>query len=163
MKSNSNTWKKVLGIVVLAVLVVLVAVAAVFFRAKPMLDPAQTTQVLSIFADYEEGGETYACTIDQADIPQELNHQLVALFQEAKMRNIPSRRSHSFHVDPGSVYLNIWVKSETESVLVNLSTNSDYTSAQFEDTHYAIVDGQDLYQQVYDLVSPLLAEYAVKR
>lgn len=162
MKSKASTWKKVLGIVV--VLVVLVAVvAAVFFRAKPMLDSGETHQVLSISADYEDGGETYSCTIEQADIPQELNDQLVALFQGAEMRNVRLFRPQSFTTDQGSVYFNIWVKSETESMLVNLSTNSDYISAQFGDTHYAIVDGQDLYQKVYGLVSPLLAEYAHKR
>lgn len=161
MKSKSNTWKKVLGIVV--VLVVLVAAAAVFFRAKPMLDPAETPQVLSIFADYEDGGETYSCTIEQEDIPQALNDQLVALFRGAEMRNALLFRPQSFTTDQGSVYFNIWVRLETGSMMVNLSTNSDYISAQFGDTHYAIVDGQDLYQQVYDLVSPLLADYSHKR
>ena len=44
-------------------------------------------------------------------------------------------------------------------MLVNLSTNSDYNSAQFGDTHYAIVNGPDLYQKVYDLLSPLLVAH----
>ena len=162
MKGKAKTWKKALGIV--GIVVVLVAVAAaVFFRARPMLDPAETPQVLSIFADYEDGGETYACTIEQEEIPQELNDQLVGLFQGAEMRNVRLFRAKSFTTDQGSVYFNIWVKLETGSMLVNLSTNSEYISAQFGDTHYAIVDGQDLYQQVYDLVSPLLADYAHKR
>ena len=42
---------------------------------------------------------------------------------------------------------------------VNLSTNSAYTSAQFGDTHCSIVDGQDLYQKVYDRLSPLLVAH----
>lgn len=57
--------------------------------------------------------------------------------------------------------MSVWVGLSEGSMRVNLSTNSTYTSAQFGDTYYAIVDGQDLYQQVYDLVSPLFAEYTV--
>lgn len=152
-----------IGLVLAVCILVVAMISAVFFRDKPMLDPADTPQVLSISADYEDGGETYSCTIEQADIPQELSDQLVALFQGAEMRNVRLFRPQSFTTDQGSVYFNIWVKSETESMLVNLSTNSDYISAQFGDTHYAIVDGQDLYQKVYELVYPLLAEYAHKR
>lgn len=161
MKNRANTWKKVLGIV--AVVVLVAVAAAMFFRAKPMLDPAETPQVLSIFANYEDGGEAYSCAIDQEDIPQEVNNELVALFQRAEMRNIRFFRPQSFTTDQGSVYFNIWVGLDRGSMLVNLSTNSDYISAQFGDTHYAIVNGQDLYQKVYDLVSPLLADYAHKR
>lgn len=162
MKSKSNTWKKALGIVV--VLVVLVAVAAaVFFRAKPMLDPADTPQVRSISVTYEDGGETYDCDIPQEDISQELNDNLVALFQGAEMRNTLFPPSNVYTVEPDSVYISVWVGLGEESMRVNLCTNSTHTAAQFGDTYYAIVDGQDLYQQVYDLVSPLLADYAVKR
>lgn len=152
-----------IGLAVAICVVAVVVIAAVFFRAKPMLDPAETPQILSISADYEDGGETYRCDISQEDIPQALNDQLVALFQGAEMRNVRLFRPQSFTTDQGSVYFNIWVGLERGSMTVNLSTNADYLSAQFGDTHYAIVDGQELYQQVYELVSPLLAEYAHKR
>lgn len=153
--------KQVKIALILVVCIVVVAVAAaVFFRAKPMLDPAETPQLLSISVTYEEGGETNVCDIPQEDISQELNDKLTALLQGAEMRNTLFPPSGVYHVTPDYVYISVWVGLNERSMRVNLSTTPDYTSAQFGDTHYAIVDGQDLYQQVYDLVSPLMAEYA---
>ena len=158
MKHTANTWKKPLGIV--AVLVVLVAVAAAaFFRSKPMLDPADTLQVRSISADYWNSGETYHCDISQENIPQKLSRDLVSLFQGFTIRNTLFPRQNTYTVEPDSVYISIQVGLAEGSMRVNLSTNSAYTSAQFGDTHYSIVDGQDLYQKVYDRLSPLLAAH----
>ena len=158
MKHTANTWKKPLGIV--AVLVVLVAVAtAAFFRSKPMLDPADTLQVRSISADYWNGGETYHCDISQENIPQKLSRDLVTLFQGFTIRNTLFPRQNTYTVEPDSVYISIQVGLAEGSMRVNLSTNSAYTSAQFGDTHYSIVDGQDLYQKVYDRLSPLLVAH----
>ena len=158
MKHTANTWKKPLGIV--AVLVVLVAVAAAaFFRSKPMLDPADTLQVRSISADYWNSGETYHCDISQENIPQKLSRDLVSLFQGFTIRNTLFPRQNTYTVEPDSVYISIQVGLAEGSMRVNLSTNSAYTSAQFGDTHYSIVDGQDLYQKVYDRLSPLLVAH----
>ena len=143
-----------------AVLVVLVAVAAAaFFRSKPMLDPADTLQVRSISADYWNGGETYHCDISQENIPQKLSRDLVSLFQGFTIRNTLFPRQNTYTVEPDSVYISIQVGLAEGSMRVNLSTNSAYTSAQFGDTHYSIVDGQDLYQKVYDRLSPLLVAH----
>ena len=145
---------------IVAVLVVLVAVAAAaFFRSKPMLDPADSPRISLITADYENGGESYRSTMEQTDISQNLNNQLIALFQGTQMRNVRFLRPQSFRMEPDSVYLNVWVETDRGSMLVNLSTNSDYNSAQFGDTHYAIVNGPDLYQKVYELLSPLLVAH----
>ena len=158
MKHTANTWKKPLGIV--AVLVVLVAVAAAaFFRSKPMVDLADTLQVRSISADYWKGGETYHCDISQENIPQKLSSDLVALFQGVTIRNTLFPRPNTYTVEPDSVYISIQVGLAEGSMRVNLSTNSTYTSAQFGDTHCSIVDGQDLYQKVYDRLSPLLVAH----
>ena len=158
MKHTANTWKKPLGIV--AVLVVLVAVAAAaFFRSKPMLDPADTLQVRSISADYWNSGETYRCDISQENIPQKLSRDLVSLFQGFTIRNTLFPRQNTYTVEPDSVYISIQVGLAEGSMRVNLSTNSAYTYAQFGDTHCSIVDGQDLYQKVYDRLSPLLVAH----
>lgn len=158
MKHTANTWKKPLGIV--AVLVVLVAVAAAaFFRSKPMVDPADTLQVRSISADYWNGGETYHCDISQENIPQKLSRDLVSLFQGFTIRNTLFPRPNTYTVEPDSVYISIQVGLSEGSMRVNLSTNSAYTSAQLGDTHCSIVDGQDLYQKVYDRLSPLLVAH----
>ena len=143
-----------------AVLVALVAVAAAaFFRSKPMVDPADTLQVRSISADYWNSGETYHCDISQENIPQKLSSDLVALFQGVTIRNTLFPRPNTYTVEPDSVYISIQVGLAEGSMRVNLSTNSAYTSAQFGDTHYSIVDGQDLYQKVYDRLSPLLVAH----
>lgn len=145
---------------IVAVLVVLVAVAtAAFFRSKPMLDPADSPRISLITADYENGGESYRSTMEQTDISQNLNNQLIALFQGTQIRNVRFLRPQSFRMEPDSVYLNVWVETDRVSMLVNLSTNSDYNSAQFGDTHYAIGNGPDLYQKVYELLSPLLVAH----
>ena len=143
-----------------AVLVVLVAVAAAaFFRSKPMVDPADTLQVRSISADYWNSGETYHCDISQENIPQKLSRDLVSLFQGFTIRNTLFPRQNTYTVEPDSVYISIQVGLAEGSMRVNLSTNSTYTSAQFGDTHCSIVDGQDLYQKVYDRLSPLLVAH----
>ena len=143
-----------------AVLVALVAVAAAaFFRSKPMVDPADTLQVRSISADYWNSGETYHCDISQENIPQKLSSDLVALFQGVTIRNTLFPRQNTYTVEPDSVYISIQVGLAEGSMRVNLSTNSAYTSAQFGDTHCSIVDGQDLYQKVYDRLSPLLVAH----
>ena len=145
---------------IVAVLVVLVAVAAAaFFRSKPMLDPADTLQVRSISADYWNSGETYHCDISQENIPQKLSRDLVSLFQGFTIRNTLFPRQNTYTVEPDSVCISIQVGLAEGSMRVNLSTNSAYTSAQFGDTHYSIVDGQDLYQKVYDRLSPLLVAH----
>lgn len=162
MKHTANTWKKPLGIV--AVLVVLVAVAAAaFFRSKPMVDPADTLQVRSISADYWNGGETYHCDISQENIPQKLSRDLVSLFQGVTIRNTLFPRQNTYTVEPDSVYISIQVGLSEGSMRVNLSTNSAYTSAQLGDTHCSIVDGQALYQKVYDRLSPLLVAHGSPR
>lgn len=162
MKHTANTWKKPLGIV--AVLVVLVAVAAAaFFRSKPMVDPADTLQVRSISADYWNGGETYHCDISQENIPQKLSRDLVSLFQGVTIRNTLFPRPNTYTVEPDSVYISIQVGLSEGSMRVNLSTNSAYTSAQLGDTHCSIVDGQALYQKVYDRLSPLLVAHGSPR
>lgn len=143
-----------------AVLVALVAVAAAaFFRSKPMVDSADTLQVRSISADYWNSGETYHCDISQENIPQKLSSDLVALFQGVTIRNTLFPRPNTYTVEPDSVYISIQVGLAEGSMRVNLSTNSAYTSAQFGDTHCSIVDGQDLYQKVYDRLSPLLVAH----
>lgn len=143
-----------------AVLVVLVAVAAAaFFRSKPMVDSADTLQVRSISADYWNGGETYHCDISQENIPQKLSRDLVSLFQGVTIRHTLFPRQNTYTVEPDSVYISIQVGLAEGSMRVNLSTNSAYTSAQLGDTHYSIVDGQDLYQKVYDRLSPLLVAH----
>ena len=145
---------------IVAVLVVLVAVAAAaFFRSKPMLDPADTLQVRSISADYWNSGETYHCDISQENIPQKLSRDLVSLFQGFTIRNTLFPRQNTYTVEPDSVCISIQVGLAEGSMRVNLSTNSAYTPAQLGDTHYSIVDGQDLYQKVYDRLSPLLAAH----
>ena len=143
-----------------AVLVALVAVAAAaFFRSKPMVDPADTLQVRSISADYWNSGETYHCDISQENIPQKLSRDLVSLFQGFTIRNTLFPHQNTYTVEPDSVYISIQVGLAEGSMRVNLSTNSAYTSAQFGDTHCSIVDGQDLYQKVYDRLSPLLVAH----
>ena len=162
MKHTANTWKKPLGIV--AVLVVLVAVAAAaFFRSKPMLDPADSPRISLITADYWNGGETYHCDISQENIPQKLSRDLVSLFQGVTIRNTLFPRQNTYTVEPDSVYISIQVGLAEGSMRVNLSTNSAYTSAQLGDTHCSIVDGQALYQKVYDRLSPLLVAHGSPR
>ena len=56
-------------------------------------------------------------------------------------------RPQSFQVSDGSVALYIKVLLEDDDLFVNLGTDPQFCSAQFGDTHYAILDHQTLYQE----------------
>ena len=128
-------------------------------RMLPIAAVLVALVAVSISADYWNSGETYHCDISQENIPQKLSSDLVALFQGVTIRNTLFPRPNTYTVEPDSVYISIQVGLAEGSMRVNLSTNSAYTSAQFGDTHCSIVDGQDLYQKVYDRLSPLLVAH----
>ena len=118
---------------------------------KPLGIVAVLVVLVAVAADH--------CDISQENIPQKLSRDLVSLFQGFTIRNTLFPRQNTYTVEPDSVYISIQVGLAEGSMRVNLSTNSAYTSAQFGDTHCSIVDGQDLYQKVYDRLSPLLVAH----
>ena len=160
----SRKWKVILGVVV--VIAAVAVAAAVFFRSRPMLEGENVPRVASISAEIGRGGETFSYDIPESGISDELNDALTSLFLNAEMRNRLLPRSQTYTVSDGSVYLSVKVSLENADALsmrVNLSNSSDYNSAQFWDTNYAIADHQTLYQDVYDLLSDVLPAYEVKR
>ena len=156
--------KIVLG---LAAVAAAVAVAAViFFQSRPILGEENVPRVASISAEIGRGGEIFSYDIPESGISDELNDALTSLFLNGEMRNRLLPRPQRYTVSDGSVYLSVNVSLENTDALsmrVNLSNTSDYNSAQFGDTHYAIADHQALYQDVYDLLSDVLPAYEVKR
>ena len=117
-----------------------------------------------IQAEIGQGGESYSCDIPGEEISDELSDALVSLFLDAEMRNRLLPRPQNYYIEDGSVYLFIRVsleQAEDLSMIVNLSNRPDFSSAQFGDTHYRIVDEQALYQEVYDLLDDVLPAYAV--
>ena len=155
--------KVLIGIAVLAAAAV---AAAVFFQSRPMFGEENNPRVKFIQAEIGQGGESYSCDIPGEEISDELSDALVSLFLDAEMRNRLLPRPQSYHIEDGSVYLFIGVsleQAEDLSMIVNLCNRPDYSSAQFGDTHYRIVNEQALYQEVYDLLSDVLPAYAVKR
>ena len=161
----SKKWKAGLGVAVVAIAAAAVA-AAVFFQSKPMLEEEIAPRVVSISAEIGRDGEIFSSDIPESGISDELNDALISLFLNAEMRNSLLPRPQNYTISDGSVYLSVNVSLERADALsmrVNLSNSSDYNSAQFGDTHYAIADHQTLYQDVYDLLSDVLPAYEVKR
>ena len=150
-----------IGIGIFAVAVIVAAV--VFFRHRPMIDPAEHPRVVSIGVIVGQGGESYDYNIPESGISDELNDALISLFLNTEMRNRLLPRPQSYNIADGSVFITIKVSLEHSSMRVNLSNGPDYSSAQFGDTHYHIVDHQELYQNVYGLLSDVMTDYAVKR
>ena len=151
--------KVLIGIAVLA------AAAAVFFQSRPMFREENNPRVEFIQAEIGQGGESYSCDIPGEEISDELSDALVSLFLDAKMRNRLLPRPEGYSIEDDSVYLSIKVSlddAENLSMFVNLSNRPDFSSAQFRDTHYRIVDEQALYQAVYGLLSDVLPAYAVQ-
>lgn len=153
-------WKIGIGIGILAAVVVVAA--AVFLRHKPMLQPADNPRVVSIEVIVGQDGETYDYDIPESGISDELNDALISLFLNTEMRNGLLPRPESYNIADGSVFITIKVLLGHSSMRVNLSNGPDYSSAQF-DAHYHIVDHQELYQNVYGLLSDVMTDYAVKR
>ena len=151
--------KVLIGIAVLAAAAV---AAAVFFQSRPMFGEEHNPHVEFIKAEIGQGGESYTCDIPGEEISDELNDALVSLFLDAEMRNRLLPRPQNYYIDDGFVYLFIKVSLERgPSMMVNLSNRPDFSSAQFGDTHYRIVNEQALYQEVYDLLDDVLPAYAV--
>lgn len=101
-----------------------------------------------------------------AGISDELNHALCSLFLDVEMRPTFFPPPQIYEISDNSVNITIKVlldNSEERSMRVNLCAVPEYNSAQFGDTHYHIVNHQELYQDVYNLLSDTIAVYAVKR
>lgn len=152
-----------IGIGIGVAAVVVIVAAAAFLRHRPMIDPADHPRAVSIGVIVGQDGETYDYNIPQSGISDELNDALISLFLNTEMRNRLLPRPQSYHIADGSVFITVKVPLEHSSMRVNLSNDPDYSSAQFGDTHYHIVDHQKLYQDVYSLLSDVMTDYAVKR
>ena len=85
---------------------------------------------------------------------------LAALFLGAEMRPRLLPRPQSFHVSDGSVALFIKVHLKDDHLFVNLGTDPQFCSAQFGDTHYAILDHQTLYQEAWALLEDIVTARA---
>lgn len=142
---------------------VVIVAAAVFLRHRPMIDPADHPRVVSIGVTVGQDGETYDCDIPESGISDELSDALISLFLNTEMRNSLLPRPESYDIANGSVFITVKVSLEHSSMRVNLGNGPDYSSAQFGDTHYHIVNHQELYQDVYGLLSGIMTDYAVKR
>lgn len=154
-------WKIGIGIGIFAAVIIVAAV--VFFRHRPMIDPADHPRVVSIEVTVGQDGETYDCDIPESGISDALNDALISLFLNTEMRNGLLPRPESYNIADGSVFITIKVLLEHSSMRVNLSNGPDYSSAQFGNTHYHIVNHQELHQDVYGLLSDVMPDYAVKR
>ena len=145
--------KKRTIIVGVAVILVLAAAAGAFyFRSRPMLAPDSAPHVQSVHAVFGRGETSYACDIPGEELPDGVEDALAALFLGAEMRPRLLPRPQSFHVSDGSVALFIKVHLKDDHLFVNLGTDPQFCSAQFGDTHYAILDHQTLYQEAWALL-----------
>lgn len=162
---KSRIWLTSLGIAALLLAAAILA-SAVFFQTKPLVEAADNPRILSISATVETHGQTYDYDIPESGIAQALSDDLVALLRKADMQNTLFPPPQRYEGAEGSVYLTLKVSLDnlrTPTMRVNLCSDPLYTSVQLGDTHYHIVDGDDLYQKIYELVSPVIVFYAKPR
>lgn len=148
----------VLGVAV--ILVLAAAAGAVYFRSRPMLAPDSAPHVQSVHADFGRGETSYAYDIPGEELPDGVEDALAALFLGAEMRPRLLPRPQSFHISDGSVALFIKVHLKDDHLFVNLGTDPQFCSAQFGDTHYAILDHQTLYQEAWALLEDIVTARA---
>ena len=158
---HGKKWEAGLGIGV--VLLVVIGVSAVFFRSKPMIEPADHPQISFISATVEQQGKTYDCDVPEGELPEEVKDALIALFLRTEIRNTLFPPPQTYTVSDDSVFICVKVQLDNAALYMNLCSHSDYNSAQFGDTHYDIVDHQTLYQDVYPLLSDVISTHMVER
>lgn len=165
MRDRAHVWELIFGLAIGALILGALMVAA-FFQNQPLMHASDNPRILSISATVGTDTQTIDYDVPASGIAQALSDDLVALLRKADMQNTLFPPPQLYTVSQDSVYLTLLVSlddTETSSMRVNLCSDPLYTSAQFGDTYYHIVGGEDLYEQIYDLVYPVLHAYARAR
>lgn len=135
----------------LAVIVVAMTSFA-YFKDKQMIRSNDNPEIRLISVDYKKDGIYGTLDLSKNEISKDLNDRLVSIFKNVKIRNkiLPVIRSHA--VLEGDTHITVKVDLENSSLFVNLHNDSQFSSAQFYDKYYHIVNAERVYEDVYSLL-----------
>lgn len=146
--------KKGIGICILVILIAVLV--AIFFKSKPMIEPENSPGISFISVTLGEDGEVRTYDMSENEISDELADDLVSIFQNIKIRNTLFPPPQRYEILDGSTHITVKVSLENSEILsmfVNLCSDPQYSSAQFGDTHYHIINSQQVYEDVSRLLS----------
>ena len=131
-------------------------VAVIFFEDKPMIEAENSPEISFISLTLKEDGMIQTFDVPGSELSDELADNLISLFLDARIRNRLFPPPQSYEITDGSRHVTIKITLEnakTLSMFVNLCSTPQYNSAQFDDTHYTIINHQHLYEDVFHLLS----------
>lgn len=134
------------------VVIVVVMTSLVYFKDKQMISSNENTEIRLISIDYKKDGKYDTLDLSKNEISKDLNDRLVSIFENVKIRNklLPAIKSHT--VLEGDTHITVKVNLENSSLFVNLYNDSQFSSAQFDDKYYHIVNSESVYEDVYSLL-----------
>ena len=90
--------------------------------------------------------------LSKNEIPKNLNNRLVSIFKNVKIRNklLPTIKSHT--VLDEDTHITVKVDLENSLLFVNLHNNPQFSSAQFNEKYYHIVNSEIVFGDVYNLL-----------
>lgn len=136
--------------------IVVAMTSFIYFRDKPMIRSNDDPEIRLICVDYKKDGIYGTLDLSKNEISKDLNDCLLSILKNVKIRNrlLPAIKSHT--VLEGDTHITVKVDLDNSSLFVNLHNDSQFSSAQFNDRHYHIVNSENVYEDVYRLVSDLL-------
>lgn len=139
-------------LIVLIVGFTLAMASLFYFRDKQMIRSNDNPEIRSISIDYKKNGIYGTLDLSNNEISKDLNDRLVFIFNNVKIRNklLPAIKSHT--VLEGDTHITVKVDLDNSSLFVNLHNDSQFSSAQFNDKYYHIVNSERVYKEVYSLL-----------
>lgn len=134
----------------------IVIVAVIFFEDKPMIKAESSPDISFISLTLNEDGRISTFDVPGSEISDELADNLISLFLNTRIRNRLFPPPQSYEIVDGSRHISIKItlkNAKTLSMFVNLCNDPQYNSAQFGDTHYTIINHQQVYEDVFHLLS----------
>ena len=133
-------------------------VIVIFFEGKPMIEAENSPEISFISLTLKENGRISIFDMPGSEVSDELADNLISLFLNVRIRNRLFPPPQSYNIVDGSRHVSIKIRLEnakTLSMFVNLCNDPRYNSAQFGNTHYTIINHQQLYEDVFHLLSEI--------
>lgn len=87
------------------------------------------------------------------EISKDLNDYLVSIFKNVKIRNklLPAIKSHTVLDEDTHITIKVDLENNS-SLFVNLHYNPQFSSGQFNEKYYHIVNSETVFEDVYSLL-----------
>lgn len=134
------------------VVIVVAITSLVYFKDKSMISSNDNPEVRLISVDYKKDGTYGTLDLSKKEISKDLNDRLVSIFENVKIRNklLPPIKSHT--VLDGDTHIAVKVSLDNSSLFVNLYNDSQFSSAQFNEKYYHMINSESVYEEVYSLL-----------